>query len=507
MQYPRTWRSIILSDTGILILLSLARFIPLFIHNGQSGWHRDELDMLDNARYLDWGYVAYPPVTPFIARLALTLFGPSLTGVRFFTTLAVAIVMLLAGLIAGQLGGKRWAQVAASLAVAVAPYPIMGSNFFGYSSFDYLWWVLIAYLMIRLLKSDDPRWWLAIGGTIGVGLMTKYTLIYLVAGLVVGVLLTPARRYLKSPWLWGGVGLAVLIVLPNLIWQVQHDFITLDFLRSIHARDVRIGRADTFLIEQLTYAVNPLTLPLWLVGLYFYFIAAAGRRYRTLGWMFIIPLALFILTQGRPYYFAPAYPMMLAAGAVTVEGWLSALPLRRARLFQGIILGAFLISGIAFAPLALPITRVNSPAWDFVSEINTELKEEIGWPELVETVAGIYASLPEAEKSQTGILAGNYGEAGAINLYGPASGLPEAISGSNSYWLRGYGNPPPETLIVVGYPLSAGQFFFKSCKAAGRITNRYQVWNEETTSHPTVLLCHTSKRPWDDLWEDLQQYQ
>jgi hypothetical protein len=507
MQKPRTWHTIVFSDLGILILLSLARFIPLFITNGQSGWHRDELDMLDNARYLDWGYVAYPPVTPFIARLALILFGPSLTGVRFFTTLAVAIAMLLAGLMARQLGGQRWAQVAASLAVAVAPYPIMGGSFFGYSSFDYLWWVLIAYLMIRLLKSDDPRWWLAIGAAIGIGLMTKYTLAYLVAGLVIGILLTPARRYLKSPWLWGGVGLALLIVMPNLIWQYQHDFITLDFLRSIHARDIRIGRADTFLTEQLTYSVNPLTIPMWLAGLYFYFFAVSGRRYRALGWMFIVPLALFILTQGRPYYFAPAYPMLFAGGAVTIEGWLRSLPLRRARLVQGTVLGAFALSGIVFTPLALPIARVNSPLWNFVSEINEELKEEIGWPEMVETVAGIYAALPETEKSQTGILAGNYGEAGAINLYGPANNLPEAISGSNSYWLRGYGDPPPETLIVLGLGSSEATYYFKACKPAGKNTNRYQVKNEESTSHPTIYLCRGLKRTWTEIWEHAREFQ
>ncbi len=367
--------------------------------------------------------------------------------------------------------------------------------------------MLIAYLMARLLKSEDARWWLAIGAAIGVGLMTKYTLAYLVAGLVAGVILTPARRYLKSPWLWGGVGLALLIVLPNLIWQVQHDFITLDFLRSIHARDIRIGRTDTFLVEQLIFAANPLTIPVWLLGLYFYFFAPGGRRFRPLGWMFLIPLALLLYTKGRSYYFAPAYPMMLAGGAVIVEGWLSTLSQRRARILQGVVLVVFVISGIIFAPLTLPIARVNSPLWDFVSEINNELTEQIGWPELVETVAGIYASLPDSEKLHTGILAGNYGEAGAINLYGPAYGLPEAISGSNTYWLRGYGNPPPETLIVVGYPLSAGQFYFKSCKVAGEITNRYQVWNEESTAHPTALLCHTSKRPWDDFWKDLKKFQ
>ena len=154
--------------------------------NSQYGWHRDELDMLDSARYLDWGYVAYPPVAAFITRVALTLFGPSLVGVRLFPSLAQAVVMVLAGLMARELGGKRLAQVVAAVAVAIAPVAFLAGALLSYSSFDVLWWVLIAYLMIRLLKSDDPRWWLGIGVVIGLGMMTKYTMAFLVAGIVVG---------------------------------------------------------------------------------------------------------------------------------------------------------------------------------------------------------------------------------------------------------------------------------------------------------------------------------
>jgi hypothetical protein len=255
----------VFSDLGILILLGLLRMGTLLLTNGEMGWHRDELDTLANARYLDWGYVSYPPLAPFLARIALTLFGASLTGVRFFATLALAISMVLAGLMAREMGGKRWAQVTAALALAIAPYPMLGGSLFHYSSFDYLWWTVIAYMMIRLLKSDDPRWWLGIGALIGIGLQTKYTIAYLVAGIVVGVLLTRARRYLLSPWLWGGVALALLIVLPNLIWQIQHDFITLDFMRNIHARDVRIGRTEGFLKEQFIFSTNLVTAPVWLM--------------------------------------------------------------------------------------------------------------------------------------------------------------------------------------------------------------------------------------------------
>jgi len=189
-----------------------------------------------------------------------------------------------------------------------------------------------------------------------------------------------------------------------------------------------------------------------------------------------------------------------------MEQWLASLSAVRARLVQGITWGAFAVSGVVFASVALPLAPINSEWWDFASGINGEFKEEIGWPELVETVAGIYTSLPAQDRSQTGILTSNYGEAGAINLYGPAYGLPQAISGINSYWLRGYGDPPPQTLIVLGFDTSGAARLFESCKTAGLITNRYGVRNEETRDHPVILLCRGPRESWPELWKSLRSF-
>jgi 4-amino-4-deoxy-L-arabinose transferase-like glycosyltransferase len=501
MEKSRTWRDIVLSDLGILILLALARILLHILTNGQYGWHRDELAMLDNARHLDWGFVDYPPLAPFIARGALELFGPSLIGVRLFSALAQSIVMVLAGLMARELGGSRLAQIVAALATAITPVSIFGGTNFQYTSFDYLWWVLIAYLMIRLLKSENPRWWLGIGAAIGMGMMTKYTIAFYIVGIVVGVVLTKARRYLTSPWLWGGVALAVLIFLPNLIWQVKHGFISFDFLSSIHERDVRIGRTQAYLTDQLWACANLVTIPLWVAGLFFYFGTSAGKRYRPLGWMFAVPFGLMLIAQGRGYYLGPAYPMLIAAGAVLGEQWLATLPAGRARLVQGIMWGLLAFGGVLFGALLLPIAPVNSPWWDVASAINNDIKEEIGWPELTETVAGIYAALPTEERPQVGILTGNYGEAGAINLYGPAYGMPEAISGINSYWLRGYGDPPPQILIVLGFTYDQAEQYLGTCDLAGHITNRYGVMNEETKDHPDIFVCRQLYEPLPELWK------
>jgi 4-amino-4-deoxy-L-arabinose transferase-like glycosyltransferase len=495
-----------LSDLSLLILLAVGRLLLHTFTNHQYGFHRDELAVLDDAHYLAWGYVAYPPVTPFIVRVSLALFGESLVGLRFFSALAQSVVMVLAGLMARDLGGGRWAQVLAALTVAITPMSLLSGAMFQYVSFDYLWWVVIAFCVVRLLKTEEPRWWLAIGTAVGLGLMTKYTVAFFIAGLVVGILLTPARRYLKSPWLWGGVALALLICLPNLIWQIQHNFISLEFLSSIHARDVAIGRTEGFLLEQFLVCTSPITAPLWIAGLYYYFFTADGQRYRTLGYMYVVPLVLLWLADGRSYYLAPAYPMLLAAGAVFWEGKLAAFSARGARLGWGITWGLLLIGALVSGALTLPLAPVNSAVWEINSQVHDNFVEQIGWPELVATVAQIYQAQPDAEKPQVGILAGNYGEAGAINWYGRSHHLPQAISGINSYHLRGYGRPAPQILIVVGFSREGVDRFFETCELAGHITNRYHVPNEETTFHPDIFLCRNLRQPWPELWRELQSF-
>ncbi|MBI5033283.1 MAG: glycosyltransferase family 39 protein [Chloroflexi bacterium] len=500
MKQRISFRAFILSDVGILVLLALAKLIFHLLTNGQYGFHRDELDSLDNARYLDWGFVAYPPLMPFFARIALELFGPSLVGLRFFAALNTSIAMVLTGLIARELGGNRTTQIITALGAAIAPIVLFSSALFHYFGFDHLWWVLIAYFVIRLLKSDDARWWLAIGAVIGLGMMSKYTMAFFVVGIVGAVVLTSARKYLLNKWLWGGVALSILIFLPNIIWQIQHNFISLDFLSSIHARDVRWGRTDDFWIEQIIQSSNPFMLPFWIAGLIFYFFSSAGKPYRMIGWMAIVPFALFVIAQGRGYYTNTLYPMLIAGGAVLIEQWLRALPRLGARLAYGFAWGLIVAGAIVAGALVLPLAPINSDWWKISSEVNGELREQIGWEELTQTVAEIYAQLPADERARTGIFTGNYGEAGAINLYGSKYGLPKAISGMNSYWLRGYGSPPPETLIVLGEDLYGLNRTFDTCKASGYIKNKYGVANEESRDHPIIYVCRGLRKPWDEIW-------
>lgn len=490
------------NEVAILVYLALATVLVHLLTGGRYGFHRDELATLDDARHLAWGYVAYPPITPFFGRLSLEIFGTSLAGFRFFAALAQAIAVLLTGLMARELGGRRGAQLIA--AIAAVPFCLAGGALMQYVSFDYLFWVLTAYFVVRLLTSDDPRWWVAIGCAIGLGMMAKYTMVFFVAGLVAGVVVTDARRYLTNKWLWYGVAASLLIFLPNFIWQARHSFVSLDFLHYIHARDVRIGRTQGFLPDQLELTL--LALPLWVAGLFFYLFSPMGRRFRVLGWMYVVPLVLFVIAKGRGYYLAAAYPMLYAGGSVWGERWLVSLR-RPWKILVRTVAWTALVADVALvAAVTLPIAPINS-AWRKIAiKINGDLREEIGWPELAETAAQIRDSLPAEERVRVGILAGNYGEAGAINLYGPRYGLPPAISGTNSFWERGYGNPPPETLIVLGLSRNYVDNHFSACELAGHTRNRYGVENEETSDHPDIFVCHGLRQRWPEFWKNFRHF-
>ena len=507
MSKNQSFYKFISSDIGILILLALVRILLQVFTNGQYGFHQDELVTLDAAaHHLAWGYVAWPPVTPWLARVALSLFGPSVIGLRSFAVLAEGIVMLLTGLMIRDLGGSRWAQVLGALAVATSPLSIVQGGLFQYETLDYLCWVLLAFTVIRLLKSEDPRWWLGIGAAIGLGMMTKYTIAISVAGVIVGTLVTRNRRYLKSPWLWGGALLALVIWLPNLVWQIQNHWISLYFLASIHTRDIQSGLTSSFLTDQILFNFNPVMLFLVIAGLYYFFFSAAGQRYRMMGWMYIVPFILLILIRGKGYYLAAAYPMLAAGGAVWWEERLTRMAIpRRVRAWRWATWSVLSAFALLLMATELPVAPLGSAWWDTVSKSNVELKSEIGWPELVQQVAKAYNSIPASEKAHTAILAASSGEIGSIDLYGQAYGLPRVISGFDSYWQYGYGDPPPQTLLVIGFD-SSFLAIFQDCTLIAPISTPFNIQNDETINHNSIYLCHNLRQPWPEFWQHFQYF-
>jgi hypothetical protein len=485
-----------------LIAIAGVVFIVHLLTNGRYGFHRDELQFLSDARHLDWGFVAYPPLTPFLERIGLAIFGVSLVGLRLFSVIAQTMAIVITGMMARELGGKRMAQIAAALCVALTPLSLFEGTEFQYSSFDYLWWVLIAYFVVRLLKTENPRWWLAIGATIGIGLQTKYTMAFFVCGIVAGLLLTRARRFLASGWFWGGVALAVVIFLPNIIWQMRHGFISLHFLQHIHTRDVGQGRANGFVSGQFYICTNPFAAPLWIAGLVWFL---RDRRYRMLAWMYLVPLALFLFGKGRNYYLGAAYPMLSAAGAVAAERWITTLSNTWRRTIEAVFFTGLVAVGAYVCAMVLPL-QAEGPLMQFALKNNGDLREEIGWNELVKTVAEIRDSLPPEQRQNYGVLVGNYGEQGAIEILGPAYNLPQPISGTNSAWLRGYPTPQPSTLIVLGFSERQAERAFSSCHVAGHISNPYGIENEETKYHPDIFVCGPPVKLWPEFWKDFQRF-
>lgn len=489
-------------ETAILIAIAATIAFLHLLTNTRYGFHRDELQFLSDARHLDWGFVAYPPFTPFVERIGLDLFGLSMVGLRFFSVLAQAIVIVVAGLMAKELGGTRLAQITAALAVAFSPLSLFEGTEFQYTSFDFLWWVLIAYFALRLLKSEDPRWCLAIGAAIGIGLETKYAIAFYVAGIVAGLIFTPARRYFASPWLWLGVALALLLFLPNLIWLVHHDFISYQFLEHIHARDVAEGRAQGFWKGQFLLCANLATAPLWIAGLVGF---CKNRRYRMIAFMYFVPLALFVIGKGRDYYTAGTYPMLFAMGAIMAERWIASLPRWGRWTAESVYFAAFALVSAYVCAFILPLAS-SGPLKDFALAHNSDLREEIGWDELVQSVAQIRDSLPVDDQANLGISTGNYGEYGAIDILGRAYGLPYPIGTTNSEWLRGYPTTPPATLIVLGLSAQEANATFTACRLAGHNGNSQGVRNEESRDHPDIFLCGPPRKPWAELWKEHRDF-
>ncbi len=268
---------------------------------------------------------------------------------------------------------------------------------------------------------------------------------------------------------------------------------------------MRIGRATNFLPGQLYVCLNLVTVPLWLAGMVFFFVDREGKRYRMLGWLFVLTFALFWKAQARSYYTAALYPMGLAAGSVLWGRGMDRLSRGWSRTLQTVSWGLVAAGAVLFCMIALPWANVDSRWWKGVNKRYDMFREELGWTDLVATVARVYNEIPPEEKARTGILVGNYGEAGAINLFGDQYKLPKAISGTNSGWYRGYGNGP-QTLIVVGLDLDYLSDHFATCNLAAHNTNSYGVKNEESHDHPNIFVCRGMRETWPEFWKQFRHF-
>ncbi len=438
---PRLATAVVIGLCAAKLLLHIFTSVRLY------GYFRDELYYLDMARHLDWGYVDAAPLIAVYAKVAL-LMGGSLAALRILPALAGTALVALSMLVAREFGGGRYAQFLTGLAVLMCPGLLVMDNLLTMNAFEPLFWMGCVLVILRILRTGDSRLWVWFGVLAGLGLENKHSTLFFGFAVTLALLLTPLRREFLKPWIWIAGAIAIALFLPNLIWQIRHHFPTLEDLENVRreGKNVALGPV-AFTIQQII-ATHPILFPVCLAGLV-WLLRDKGRR--VLGLTFVVLFVTMELAHAKDYYLFPIYPMLFAAGAVAIERWLAA----RAAWTKVAVVAVILILTLSTLPLA---TWMLSPeqyiaytqALGFkppkqevhhAGLLPQPIGDQFGWPELARQVADIYNSLPPEERAKTGILAGNYGEAGAINMFGPQYGLPRALSRHQNHW---YWGPPNE---------------------------------------------------------------
>jgi Dolichyl-phosphate-mannose-protein mannosyltransferase len=483
------------SAMAIVLYIAAANLLLHLLTAGRYGFFRDELYYLDCAEHLDWGYVDQPPLIALIAWVVRHLLGQSLLAVRLFPALAGAALVWLTGKLAAEMGGGRFAQALAALAVAVVPFYLILQHWLTMNAFEPLIWMGCAWCVIRAVNTENARYWLLFGVLAGVGMENKYSIAFFVFGIVAGLLLTPARRVLASSWMWWGAAAAFTIFIPNLIWLVRHGFPFLEFMHAVRMSGRDIARAPLAFIGDQAMVHNPVLFPLWLAGLLWLLLARRAQRYRVLGIAFVAVLAAFILLKGKNYYLSPVYPMMFAAGAAGLEDFTR----DRWRWVRLAYPALILLTGALIAPIMLPILSPESmiryqkalgyPPPEFEHQRHGPLPQyfadEFGWEEMARETSRVYHRLSPDEQAKAVIFANDYGEAAAINFFGPRYGLPRAICNHQTYWLWGPGSAKGDIVIVLGSDGAGDREHFRSVEVAGQIGHPYSRVDE----HFTIWLC------------------
>jgi hypothetical protein len=458
-------------------VVALAAVLLHLLTAGGYGIFRDELYYLACAEHLDWGYVDHPPLVALVAYVVQSVLGTSLFAVRLVPALAAGATIYLAAAIARQLGGGRFAQLLTAVAVALTPLYLGLLSIYSMNAIDLVVWSALLLVLVRILRTDDRRLWLLFGAIAGVGLQNKLSVLFLGFGVAAGLLAARQWRHLRDWRLWLGAAIAALLFAPHILWQAASDWPTAEFVRRA-TEHKNVAFAPHQFIAQQIMLINPVTLPLWLAGLGHLLLADDGRRFRAVGWAYLAVLVLMTTQNAKPYYLGPIYPVLLAAGAVVVEraargrmAWLRAASV-----------AAVVVSGAIAAPLAKPLLPVETyveyaavigvaPGSDErhrLGRLPQFFADMHGWQELAEAVARVHRTLPPEERARACVFAQNYGQAGAIDFFGPRLGLPRAVSGHNSYWLWGPRGCDGSTVIIIGGDPADHRRVFADVTEAGR---------------------------------------
>jgi len=466
----RNRQSFFTTGMALIWAIALANLVFHIYFNNRYGYFRDEFDYMSCGDHLAWGYVDQPPLIPFLIHVCRAVLGDSLRSIRFIPALASSLLIVQTAAIARELGGRRYAMLLSAICALIAPQYLSNGSLLGTNCLEPNLWMGCGYFAILAIKQNNPRYWLWFGVVAGLGLEEKYSIAVFGLGIVVGLLLTRQRRVFLNRWIWFG-GLAAFFIFHfNLLWNIRYHWPFVQLMHNIRAehRDVVLGPVPYFF--QQTLLVNPLTAPIWLAGLFALFCRRL-KPYRALGWCYLVCYAVFYALHGKNYYLAPVYPMLLAAGAVVIESMIDGTGkiegsdrgrprqwLKPAIAFVLLANGAYLIpvtvpvlspdGFLAYAkylPFKLPVmehahARAALPQW---------YADQFGWKEIADEVAVAWNRIPAADRSDCGIFAQDYGQAGAIDFFGRRQGLPPALSGHQTWFLWGPRGYSGNCMIVV----------------------------------------------------------
>jgi hypothetical protein len=503
-----------LLGSGLAVLILAALKLAVHLSAGRHyGYFVDELYFLDCARHLDWGYVDQPPLIGFIAWLIRATLGDSLPAIHLLPALCGAAEVFLTGLLARELGGGRVAQGLAAFCALLAPGILVFNNYLSMNAFEPLFWMGCAWLLLRMIRTGNVRLWLWFGLLGGIGLENKYSMGLFALGLLAGLLLTSQRRLLWNRWLWIGGAVAFLVFLPNLLWNIHEHFPFFELQRNIQRSGRNVAMPPLKFLVQEFFAMLPLSLPVWLGGIWYFFFHPEGKPYRFLGWAWLMTALVIIFLNPRIYYLFPAFPLLFAGGAVLWERWLESARFAWFRWSYG---AAMLAMAALIAPTVIPLlspeqyirysaaTHLSPPRIETheLGPLPQFFADQFGWPEMVFTVASVYNGLPAEVRARTAIFAQNYSQAGAIDLFGPQYRLPPALSGHQSYFLWGPRGYTGESMIVVGDSQKHLEQRFASVRLMTHFSHPYSMPYE----HVDIFYCQGLKQPLAELWPRVKNW-
>jgi hypothetical protein len=501
--------------SGMIAVPAIAASLLVFhcIFNDRYNYFRDEFDYLACGQHLAWGYVDQPPLLPFLVRVSREVLGDSLRSIRFLPALATSLALVLSALTTRELGGRRFALILCSVAFVISPLYLSDGSLLVTNSLEPLFWMGCVYAAVLAIRRE-PRYWLLFGVSAGLGLEEKYSIAILGFAIVVGLVLTRHRRMLINKWFIAGGIVAFLIFLPNLIWNVYHDWPFLELMHNIRAsgRDVQLSPLDFFLQQLLL--IGPFTAPIWLTGLVALLFFRRFENYRILGWAYLVAFIAFVVLNGKNYYLGPIYPMLFAAGAIVFE---SGIERMRQLWLKPVAVAILVLGGAVLAPIVVPILPVEDltayldklpfkiPRSEHSHEsaaLPQHYADQFGWEEMVAMTANAWQRIPADERPDCGIFAQDYGQAGAIDFFGPRYGLPPALSGHQTYYLWGPRGYSGNCMIVLDDKKEKLDQLWESVEYVGSSDNEYALERDIP-----VYICKGAKfGTLADIWQKVKRW-